>query len=153
GAAGKPQAVTRVQAFSLTALRRTADLAGPPPAGWKEYTPKDRAFVMWVPEKPARQTEEDRDVVVGGQRLRAGTVSGKTADGLSYEGQSAALPASFGRLSQKEVSDLFRGSIAADLKGRVTDSKEVEAGTSAGVEYVIEAGAVTTRVRVFVTAG
>jgi S1-C subfamily serine protease len=145
GATEQVGETTVVRAFSLT-----AGLSGPPPAGWKEYTPADRAYVMWVPEKPTRQTDEERELVVGGQTLRIRTLVGTTAGGLTYEAQAVALPASFAAVPRAEVHDLFRGAVAAELGGRMKDTKDVNAGTLAGVEYVVVTGPTTARVRVYV---
>ncbi len=150
-ATGKSPVSTQVRVYSLAAGPSGAALAGPPPAGWKDFTPKDKTFVMWVPEKPATQTEAERTSVVGGVEVRVNAVTGKTAAGLSYEGRSVLLPASFAQLSQKDVFDLFRGAIAADFKGRVTDTKETELVNLTGVEYLIEAGTSHARARIFVS--
>ena len=151
GAAGQAGETAPVRAFSLVAGPSAAALAGPPPAGWKEYTPADRAFVMWVPEKPAKQADEERELVVGGQTLRLRTLVGTTAVGLAYEAQSAALPAPFAAVPKAEVYDLFRGAVAAELGGRVRDTRDVTAGPLTGFEYVIAARTATARVRVFVS--
>jgi len=145
---GKPVA-TRVRAFPLAPPPTIADLAGPPPAGWKEYTPRDKTFVMWVPEKPQKQSDEERTSTIGGQRVRVNSLVGKSADGLVYQADSILLPPTFAKVARKELYDLVRGAIVSESKGRVTDSKEAQAGNLPGVECVIEAGQTLTRVRVF----
>ena len=152
-AADRPAETTPWRAFRLAAGPSAAALAGPPPAGWKEYAPADRAFVMWVPDKPARQAVEDREVVVGGQPVHFRAVTGTTATGLAYEGQSAALPAALAALPAAEVQEFFRGVIAAEVGGRVTDTRDAAAGPLAGVEYVVTSRTATARVRVYAAAG
>ncbi len=149
-APGQPAVAARARAFSLAPALKPADLAGPPPAGWKEYTPRDKSFVTWLPEKPTRQSERERTLTARGQRLRVSMVTGRTADGLEYRAESVVLPPAFIRVPRKELYDLFRGAVESEAGGRVTDSKEAEVGGRPGTEYVIEAGSTTTRVRVLV---
>lgn len=124
-------------------------LGGLPPNGWKEYSPLDRTFVTWVPVKAASQSDESRTRAVNGKLLTVNSVVGETTSGLSYEAQAVLLRGAFGRAPKRELAELFRDLIAEDLKGRVTDTQEVDAGLLPGIESVIVAGRSTTRVRVF----
>lgn len=124
-------------------------VGGPPPSGWKEYTPLDRTFVAWVPVKPARQSDDSRTRAVSGKLLTVNSVVGETSSGLSYEAQAIFLRGAFGRAPKRELAELFRDLIAEDLKGKVTDTQEVDAGLLPGIESVIVSGRTTTRVRVY----
>src|SRR6478672_11062024 len=46
------------------------DDAPKPPAGWKEHSPRDGTFVVWVPEKAKSTVERERTSTVGGQKLK-----------------------------------------------------------------------------------
>ncbi|MCE9567329.1 MAG: serine protease [Planctomycetes bacterium] len=146
--AGGKTTTSRVRVHPLTLK---VDLSGPPPAGWKEYTPADKTFVAWLPEKPVRQADEARAITVNGQRIHISTVIGRTDDGLSYEAQSIILSPALARVPPKDLYDMFRKAIVAEMKGRLTESKEAQMGMLPGVEAVIESGNVITRARIFVS--
>jgi S1-C subfamily serine protease len=146
--AGKPALATRVRAYPLAPL--VSDVTGTPPAGWKEYSPRDKAFVVWVPEKPQRQADQQRTSVVKGQRLRVDSLIGKTSAGLVYQAESIVLPLAFAKAARNEMHDLFRDAIVSESKGRVKDSVEVQMGNLTGTEYTIDAGSSVTRARIFV---
>ncbi len=129
-----------------------AVVGGPPPSGWKEYAPLDRSFVAWVPEKASKQSDESRTRAVNGKLLTVTSVAGETTGGLNYEAQSVLLKGVFGRSPKREVAEVFRDLIADDIKGKVTDTQDVDAGTLPGIESVIVAGRTTVRVRVFAAA-
>ena len=124
-------------------------VGGPPPSGWKEYSPIDRTFVAWVPEKAARQSDQSRTRAVNGKLLTVNSVSGDMASGLSYEAEAILLRGAFGRAPKRELAEHIRDLIAEELKGKVTDTQDVDAGTLPGIESVIVAGRTTTRIRVF----
>jgi hypothetical protein len=140
---------TRPRAFSLSPGAKPEDLAGPPPTGWKEYTPANKAFTVWLPEKPARQDDERRSVSVAGETCKASGVTGKTADGLVYRAEVIELPAALGRLAAR-LYPAVRNTLRAETKGRMTDSVEAQSGGLAGAEYRLESGSEVTRVRVYV---
>jgi S1-C subfamily serine protease len=149
---GRASSSSPVRTFSLAPVPTAAELAGPPPAGWKEYTPRDKTFVMWVPERPAKQSEQERNPSVGGQRMRVNSLTGKTTSGLEYSGESVLLPATFARVSRKELYDGFRAAIVEERRGRVIDSTTARLGNLTGAEYTIESVSGITRVRMFVAA-
>jgi len=150
---GKAGAAGRVRSFPLAPPPKPADLLGAPLPGWKEYRPRDGSFVTWVPDKPAPQTDEERNSTVSGQRLRVSSVGGKTADGLSYQIDSVLLPPVIARIPQKELFEMFRNSLVKDISGRVAETRPVASGTLTGEEYAIESGGLHTRARVFASAG
>ncbi len=143
---GKKTLTTKLKALPLGVA---VVVGGPPPTGWKEYAPLDRSFVAWVPVKAASQSDESRTRAVNGKLLTVNSVVGETSSGLSYEAQAVFLRGAFGRAPKRELAELFRDLIAEELKGKVTDTQEVDAGTLPGIESVIVAGRTTTRVRVY----
>ncbi|QJW97206.1 S1C family serine protease [Frigoriglobus tundricola] len=149
--AAKSGPASRVRSYPLAPLPKASDLLGPPLPGWKVYRPRDGTFVMWVPEKPAKQAEEEGSSSLNGQRMRGSSLIGKTTDGLGYEAESVSLPPAAAKIPRKDLYGIVRGALVKDLSGRLTDSNEVTSGTLSGLEYVIEAGAKRTRVRVYAT--
>jgi len=149
--AGKSALVSKVRTLSLAPTPMLADFAGTPPSGWKEYTPRDKTFTMWVPEKPAKQSDQERNIIVKAQRIKVNSMEGKTASGLIYEAQSVLLPASFIKVPRKDLYEMFRGGIVAETKGRITESKEIQMGTLSGAEYLVDADGTITRVRMSIT--
>ncbi|WP_439625363.1 S1C family serine protease [Gemmata sp.] len=148
---GADAAATRPRGFSLAPPPKPGDLAGPPPAGWKEYTAPNRAFVVWVPEKPTRQGDERRAVTVAGEALAAVGVGGKTEDGLTYRAEVITLPPVLTRAGAG-LYPAVRNALREETKGRITEAAEAQAGGLVGAEYRIEAGAEVTRVRAFILA-
>ena len=47
-----------------------ADEPTTPPEGWKEFSPKDKAFSVWLPEKRLRTGEREGSVLVRGIRVK-----------------------------------------------------------------------------------
>lgn len=145
--ANKQTATGKVRALSLA----SAALGGPPPSGWKEFSPPDKTFVMWVPEKPARQSEGNRTRTVNGRTVFVSTLTGTTADGLTYEAQAILLPVILSKTPRQELAELFRDGLADEMKGKVTETKEVEVGSHTGFESLVESRSQAARMRVFVS--
>jgi S1-C subfamily serine protease len=149
--AAKTAAVTLVRVVSLAPPPKVADPAGPPPPGWKVYTPRGRAFAMWVPANALSQGEEESTVTIAGEQVTVIAVDGRTAGGLAYEGESILLPAALANRPAKELHDLIRGDLLTGIRGRVVEARVVEMGAVAGEEYLIQSGPLSTRARVFVS--
>lgn len=144
---GADAVATRPRGFSLVPPPKPGDLAGPAPAGWAVYTAPNRAFAVWVPEKPARQAEPRRAVTLAGEALTAVGVGGKTEDGLTYRAEVIAVPPA---LARGGLYPAVRNALREETKGRITEAAEVRVGTLVGGEYRIESGSEVTRVRAFV---
>ncbi|WP_246522955.1 S1C family serine protease [Gemmata palustris] len=147
--AGTDRVATRARAFALAPGARPEDLAGPAPAGWKGYSPPGKAFVVWLPEQPARQGEDRRDVPLAGETVRANGVFGKADDGLLYRAEVMDLAPDLARLGAR-LYPAFRATLRDETKGRITESVEAQSGTLSGAEYRLESGSEVTRVRVYV---
>jgi len=146
--AGATAVATRPRSFSLAPGAKPEDLAGPPPAGWKEYRQRGNAFAVWLPEKPARQAEGGRDVTIAGESFRAMGVAGRTEDGLAFRAETIELPVAVARLGAR-LYPAIRNGLRDETRARITESVEAQSGTLAGAEYRLEAGAEVTRVRVY----
>jgi S1-C subfamily serine protease len=148
---GATALATRTRAYSLAPGAKPEDLAGPPPAGWKEYTPPDKAFTVWLPEKPAKQAAERRAITLAGEALRGNGVAGKTDDGLVYRAETIDLPPAVARLGF-DLHEAVRRTLRAETKGLITEATATEIGTLYGVDYRLESGSEVTRVRAYVSA-
>lgn len=148
---GKAAITSKVRTLSLATSLKPGDFTGTPPSGWMEYSPKDKTFVVWVPEKPEKQSEQERTLLVRAQRMKMTTMVGKSASGLLYEAQSIVLPTSFIKAPRKDIYDMFKNAVVDAVKGRVTESKEIEMGSLSGAEYYIEADSTHVRLRISVT--
>jgi S1-C subfamily serine protease len=146
GAEAKPLA-SRPRTVSLAPQPRTEEFVGTPPAGWKEYTWPGK-FMMWLPEKPAKQVDERRTVMLAGENVQGIGVTGKTADGLAYRAEIIDLTPSLARLDES-IHPAFRNALRDETKGSITESAEAKSGTLTGNEYRIEVGTEVTRVRMY----
>jgi S1-C subfamily serine protease len=144
---------SRVRGFPLFAAPTPEDLAGPPPDGWTDYVPRDRSFAVWLPAKPARQAERQRDVRAGGEAMRVSSVAGKTADGLSYSAEYVILPPSLANQPPVRLHAAIRSLLLDEGRGRFTESVEAQSGSLQGVQYRIEYDDEVARARVFIGRG
>ena len=144
---------TRVRSFSLYQGPKPEDLAGPPPDSWTDYVPKDKSFAVWLPAKPVRQEEKQRDVELGGESMRVSSVIGQTADRLMYHAEYVILPAALARYAPVRLHALIRSGLLDEGRGRFTDSIEAVSGSLQGVQYRIEYGDEVARARVFIGEG
>jgi S1-C subfamily serine protease len=146
---GHRSALSRVRSFSLAPPPKLTDLTGKPFPGWKEYSPRDNTFIVWLPEKPDKQTDEERNGTIGGQRMRVNSVNGKSADGLAYQAESVLLPISMAKMPRKDLLEIVSSRLVKELGGKLTDTKDATSGSLTGAEYTIEAGRTVTRARVY----
>jgi hypothetical protein len=138
----------------VVALSRAADSPGEkPPAGWKEYSPKDNAFTVWIPVKVTRQSERERTATVRGQRFKITLLNLEMGKTLRYSVEKLTLPASLARGNRRELEDTCRDIIVADLRGKVIDESDVKLGPITGREYTVQTGVGLSKVRIFVGGG
>ena len=121
-----------------------------PPAGWKEYSPKDRTFAVWVPDRPAREGTRDRTATVNGRPLRVNVFTSETAAGVLFRAESVILPPEFAGLPRADVYGMIRNVLRDEINGRITESTEFKVAGIGGAEYRVEAGRLVTRARVLV---
>jgi S1-C subfamily serine protease len=141
-------------ALRALALRAEPAADGKPPEGWKEYTPKDNAFTVWLPEKTARRSERERTSTVRGQRLKVTALQVETSDGVILSIERLTLPPTMAlRMKRSELEESLRDAILGEVRGKVTEESDVKLGAVPGREYLIEAGRKSVRMRLFVTGG
>jgi len=79
------------------------------PAGWKEYTAKDGSFVMWVPNRGGRQSEQQRSMTVRGNRIRLTALHITPTGGPDLEAGTLSLSAALARqLPAEQRIETFR---------------------------------------------
>jgi hypothetical protein len=78
-------------------------------------------------------------------------MKGIAPSGLVFEVQMLSLLGEGGQMPRNEIEDIIKSGIAEEMKGRVTDSQEVEQDQLSGTEYTIKGSGTLSRVRVFVT--
>jgi hypothetical protein len=138
-----------------TTARDDSDM---PPAGWKEYTPKDKSFRVWIPEKAKNLIEKEQTTPFNGpkdkEKMKQNTLLFDFAGGLSYLLQESTLPNSATtHFKHGELVNLFRPVMTADIGGKITDEKDVMAGAISGKEYRSDGTNGHVRGRVFVNGG
>jgi hypothetical protein len=125
-----------------------------PPQGWKEYSPKDGSFSVWLPEKSGRRSERERTATVRGVRIKVNLVQVEVRGGPTYEASTLLLPARLVRaVSQKEKIEIIRDIFLNETRGKVSAETDVKQGGVTGKEYTIQMGKGMARLRAFARAG
>ena len=119
------------------------------PAGWKEYTPKDNAFTVWIPEKTTRVAEAQRTSTVKTQRFKITTLHVEVGT-LGFSVEKVTLPLTFARTKRRNLEDMFRDMLVSELRGTVKEESDVKLGPITGREYVIQTGQSVAKLRIFV---
>ncbi len=60
--------IKNVNIAAAITIATSSEIGSKPPAGWKEYAPKDNSFTIWIPEKTKSMEERERVVPIAGQR-------------------------------------------------------------------------------------
>src|SRR5207253_867337 len=63
-----------------------------PPEGWKEFSPRDKSFSVWLPDKGGRRSERERTLSVSGMRLKFNLVELQRNDGSTYSASTIIMP-------------------------------------------------------------
>jgi hypothetical protein len=125
-----------------------------PPAGWKEYSPKDKSFSVWLPEKGGRRSERERTMTVRGQRIKVNLVQVETRGGLTYGASTLRLPPAMTRkVPIGQRIEISRDAFLEEVKGKVNDEKDINQGRVPGKEYMIQTGRGLAKLRVFALGG
>jgi hypothetical protein len=123
-----------------------------PPAGWKEHSPRDGTYTVWIPEKANRQSERERNATIRGAKFRINALSIQITGGPDYVVEEVLLSPNLAKqFKTKELEEMFRDATASELGGKVAEESDVKAGEVAGKEYRIEGGKAVARVRIFTT--
>jgi HEAT repeat protein len=122
----------------------------PPPNGWTEYSPRDRSFTVWLPDKGGRKNERERTITGRGGIMKITLVEYRVNDGPTFHASSVRLPAQAARLRPSERLEIFRDAYVEDVKGKILMEKDVKVGNLSGKEYTIQTGRGLVRLRLFV---
>jgi hypothetical protein len=110
-----------------------------PPAGWKEFTPKNKAYNTWFPtDGEIEETEKSINLKSSGQ-LRFFTAILERKDGSIFGISQVRLPGQLaGPRQAKMRQDLFRDLFVKEVKGKLIEEKNARAGTMTGKDYLIK---------------
>jgi hypothetical protein len=148
------RAFVLLMGLAITIPSRAADEEPKPPEGWKVFTPKDRAFSVWLPDMGGRQSESERSVIVRGTRIRVNVVKLQLKDGLTLTASSLALPLTLARrIPPQELLESIRDAVVQDARGTIEGEKEIKQGRLSGKEYTIATGKEQIRLRLFALPG
>jgi hypothetical protein len=138
----------------ISPLSSPADDAAAPPAGWKEYSPKDRSFSVWLPDRGGRRSERERTMSLRGQRMKINLVRVEPPGGPALTAATAIVPPTMFRgVPLNERIELLRDALVEDVRGKVEGEKAVELGRVPGKEYEIATGRGLIRLRLFALGG
>jgi hypothetical protein len=127
-----------------------ADDKKEPPKGWKEYSPKDKSFSVWLPEKGGRRSERSSTLNLRGTVVKFDQVQVQPTKGPKYFAAAINLPLQFTRGSKPQQNiELLRDAIVKELTGKIDEEKDVEQGRLKGKEYIIITGQGQARARIF----
>ena len=138
--------------FTLVSVLQAADEPGSPPDGWKQFSPKDRSFSVWLPDK-GKQNERDATIVMRGSILKVRMARVEQKDGSTFSAGVLILPLQLRRTPAGELIEVVRDGAVKESKAKRTDEKDVKLGKASGKEYWLQTGQGVTRLRVFAIAG
>jgi S1-C subfamily serine protease len=125
-----------------------------PPAGWKEYTPRDKTYTIWLPDPNRSQRERERSLTVRGHAMKINTLTVETTNGPVLSAEGAIFEGVSTQDGRGDIETLIRDMIAGEIGGKVTAETNVTLGTLPGKEFRIETGTGArvgvVRVRVYV---
>ncbi len=127
-----------VIALGAVPFLMAADAPKGPPEGWKEYTPSDKSFTVWLPEG-GRRSERTRDFIVQGHRGRVNAVHLQANDGPTYSAATLRISSTaFMRVRMNERVEMMRDFFLDEFKGKVTKESDLKQGRVPGKDYLIE---------------
>ncbi len=121
-----------------------------PPKGWKEFSPKDKSFSVWLPDKGGKRTERERTIIVKRTRIRVNVASVKPNDGPTYSASTYIFPPAFLlKIPKQERIEIIRDAFIKEVTGKITAEEEIKLDVWPGREYMIQTGQGMCRLRVF----
>lgn len=125
------------------------------PPGWKEYSPADGTYAIFVPEKSNRRSERSSSRTVNGVKIQVNALFLMNNNGPNYVVEEALISPNLAKkLNRGDLENVFRDEAAKVIGGKVADEKDatvvgVSGKDVAGKEYRIE-GKSIARVRIVV---
>lgn len=125
-----------------------ADPADQPPPGWKEYSPKDHAYTVWIPDKQGRKHERERTSGARGLQMKLSTLEFEPAGGPAFEAAAVRFSGTSARqVSRSQMMESLRDGVVEASKGKIVDEKPIQQGRLSGKEIVIQTGTGLMRLR------
>ena len=125
-----------------------------PPAGWTEFSPKDKSFSVWLPDTGGRRSERERTLLLHGTRFKVNVVQVELNDGPTYGAGTLLLPLTLmHKVRPQEWIEGFRDGFVDEVKGKILREKDVKQGLTPGKEYLIQTGQGLARLRLYVRGG
>jgi len=139
-------------ALLVVPLLLAAD-APAPPEGWREFSPTDKSFSVWMPDNGNR-TVRERTLTVLKQRIKLDLVQVEADGGPTYAASVLIIPASLLRkLPVQQRTEILLDSFLKEVKGKVADERDIKQGRVPGKEYDIVLPKGAARLRVFRVGG
>lgn len=124
-----------------------------PPEGWKEFSPKDKSFSVWMPDSGNR-TEREQTLRWLKNRVKRDLVQVEADGGPTYAASALIIPSTLLRkLPIQQRIEIVLEAFLKEVKGKVADEKDIKQGRVPGKEYQIAMPKGAARLRVFAVAG
>jgi hypothetical protein len=138
----------------MVPLLRAADEPKGPPEGWKEYTPNDKSFTVWLPDKGGKRSERTRELTIKGTRVKANIVQVQSNDGVTFAASTILMPLAVTRkVPMAERLEILRDVYLEEVKGKVAKENDIKQGRVAGKEYIIETAKGMAKLQVYALGG
>jgi len=122
---------TPVRNFNMTAARgvfgpggggpavdiNVPAIGAKPPEGWKEYTPKDKTYAIWIPEKTKFQGERERTQTSRGMRLKFNILTVEMPNATRYVVEEVLVPAGTTTGKRTEWEEILRDLLVSESRG------------------------------------
>lgn len=136
-----------LMASPLNAQKTDDDM---PPAGWKVYSPRDKTFAVWIPEKTKAPLAEkaETNVVDKKEKVKINVMFCETKTAF-YHVQEFIFPPSVNAKTREILANQVRDTTVKALTGRVTSQSNVTVGSANGKDVRVESAAGVSRIRTF----
>ncbi len=122
-----------------------------PPPGWKEYSPKDKSFTVWLPAQ-GRSSESEQTMTAQGRKSRFVLVQCDVNNGMKLMAAAIHFPTALDRQADlQEAINVFRDVLLGKLNARIEGEAEIKQGKITGREFLFQAVGRQGRLVVYVT--
>jgi hypothetical protein len=134
----------------LTVTAGDKEKVTPPPPGWIEFSPRDKSFSVWLPDKGGKRSERERTMNVRTMRLKINIIQLEMNGGPTYNAGTVILPLALARkIPNQERIEIFRDAFVKEVTGKIDKEKEITLGPVKGREYQITTGRGPAVLRLF----
>jgi hypothetical protein len=122
-------------------------------SGSREFTPKNGQYTVRMPAG-VKSRQGSRILTIKSHRVPIEYAESTSPDGTIYIAASIGIPAVVMRqIPKDERFETFRDIIVKEVKGKVTEEKDLKLANVAGMEYQIQGGRGVVRVRLYLKGG